>query len=117
MTIKHILKYLRRTRDYMLVYHCIKLLSLEYTNSNFQPGRNFRKSTFGFVFNLGGRVISWRSVKQSYIVDFIIEVEYITVSKATKEVFWLQKFLMGLGIVPLAVLSLVLFCDNNGMMA
>ena len=117
MTIKHILKYLRRTRDYMLVYHCIKLLSLEYTNSNFQSGRNFRKSTFGFVFTLGGRVISWRSVKQSYIVDFIIEVEYIIVSEATKEVFWLRKFLMGLGIVPLAVLSLVLFCDNNGMMA
>ena len=66
-----------------------QLLPLEYTNSNFQPGRNFRKSTFGFVFTLGGRVVSWRSVKQSYIVDFIIEVEYITVSEATKEVFWL----------------------------
>ena len=34
-TVKHIFKCLRRTRDYMLVYHCNELLPLRYMNLNF----------------------------------------------------------------------------------
>ena len=33
--IKHIIKYLKRTRDYMLVYHSDKLVFVGYTNSVF----------------------------------------------------------------------------------
>ena len=33
--VKHILKYLRRTRDYMLVYHGDDLAPIGYTNSDF----------------------------------------------------------------------------------
>ena len=32
--VKHILKYLRRTRDYMLVYHSKDLIPIGYTDSN-----------------------------------------------------------------------------------
>jgi hypothetical protein len=34
--VKHILKYLRRTRNYMLVYHNGDLIATGYTNSEFQ---------------------------------------------------------------------------------
>ena len=34
--IKYILKYLRRTKDYMLVYRCGDLIPIGYTNSYFQ---------------------------------------------------------------------------------
>ena len=33
--IKHILKYLRRTRDYMLVYRCEDLIPIRYIDSDF----------------------------------------------------------------------------------
>ena len=33
--VKHILKYLRRTKDYMLVYHCEDLIPIGYTDSGF----------------------------------------------------------------------------------
>ena len=65
--VKHILKYLRRTRDYLLVYRCKDLIPIGYTNSDFQSDLDFKKSTLGCVFTLGGGAISWRSVKQSYI--------------------------------------------------
>ena len=45
-----------------------------------------------------------------------MEVEYVVVSKVAKEVIWLQKFLIGLRVVPLVILSLVLFFDNNKAM-
>ena len=38
--VKYILKYLRRTRDYMLVYQADDLLPVGYTDSNFQSDRD-----------------------------------------------------------------------------
>ena len=64
--VKHILKYLRRTRNYMLVYQCEDLIPIGYTDSDFQLDLDFRKSTSGCVFTLGGGAISWMSVKLLY---------------------------------------------------
>ena len=61
--VKHILKYLQRTRDYMLVYWCEDLIPIGYTDSDFQSDLDFKKSTSGCVFTLGGGAITWRSVK------------------------------------------------------
>ena len=73
--VKHILKYLRRTADYILVYRCEDLIPIGYTDSDFQSDLDFRKSTSGCVFTLGGGAISWRSVKQSCIVNSTMEAE------------------------------------------
>ena len=45
IAVKHILKYLKRTKDYMLVYLGEDLTPLGYTDFNFQSDRNLRKST------------------------------------------------------------------------
>ena len=62
-TLKHILKYIRTTRDYMLVYWCEDLIPIGYTDSDFQSDIDFRKSTLGCVFTLRGGAINWKSVK------------------------------------------------------
>ena len=51
--VKHILKYLRRTRDYMLVYRCEDLIPIGYIDSDFQSDLDFRKSTSKMCFHLG----------------------------------------------------------------
>ena len=58
-----------------------------------------KRSTSGNVFTLGGRAISWRSVKQSCIVDSTMEAEYVATCEATKEAIWLKKFLYNLGVM------------------
>ena len=75
--VKHIFKYLRRMRDYMLVYHDESLESIGYTDFDFQSDIDFRKFTLGYVFTFRGGAISWRSVKQSNIADSTMEAEYI----------------------------------------
>ena len=42
----------------MLVYHCEDLIPNGCINSDFQSDLDFRKSTSGYVFTLGGGVIS-----------------------------------------------------------
>lgn len=54
VVVKHILKYLKRTRDYMRVYHCEDLTTTGYIDFDFQSDRDSRKSTSGYVYTLGG---------------------------------------------------------------
>ena len=53
IAVKHILKYLRRIKDYMLVYSSDNLNIQGYTDSNFQADRDSRKSTSCSMFTLG----------------------------------------------------------------
>ncbi|XP_075086295.1 secreted RxLR effector protein 161-like [Nicotiana tabacum] len=80
-SVKHIIKYLKRTRDYMLVYHLDDLVPIGYTDSNFQSDRDSRKSISGNVFTLGGGAITWRSIKQTCVADSTMEAEYVTASE------------------------------------
>ena len=54
IAVRHILKYLMRTRDYMLVYSGGDLNPIGYTDSNFQSDKASRKSTSSSIFTLGG---------------------------------------------------------------
>ena len=100
IAVKHILKYLRRTRNYMLVYSSQDLIPTGYTDSDFQSDKDTRKSTSGSVFTLGGGAIVWRSIKQSSTADSTMEAEYIATYEAAKEAVWLRKFFTNLEVVP-----------------
>ena len=113
IAVKHILKYLRRTRNHMLVYSSGDLNPIGYTDSDFQSDKDSRKSTSGSVFTLGGGAIIWRSTKQSSIADSTMEAEYIAACEAAMEAVWLRKFFIDLEVVPDMDKPLVLYCDNS----
>ena len=115
--VKHILKYLRRKRDYMLVYHGDELAPIGYTESDFQSDADLRKSTSGYIFALGGAAISWVSIKKSCIADSTTEAKYAAVSEVAKEAVWLRKFLMEFGVIAKVVDPMILYCDNSEAVA
>ena len=117
IAVKHILTYLRRTRDYMLVYSSGSLETIGYTDSDFQGDIDSRKSTSGYVFTLNGGAICWRSVKQTCAADSTTEAEYVAASEATKEAVWLKKFLLDLQVIPSADRPITLYCDISGAVA
>ncbi|KAL0553858.1 hypothetical protein IC582_007762 [Cucumis melo] len=115
--VKIVLKYLRRTRDYMLVYGAKDLILTGYTDSDFQTDKDSRKSTSGSVFTLNGGAVVWRSIKQGCIADSTMEAEYVAACEAAKEAVWLRKFLHDLEVVPNMNLPITLYCDNSGAVA
>ena len=117
VAVKHILKYLRRTRNYMLVYSGRDLIPIGYTDSDFQSDTDDRKSISGSVFTLGGGAIVWRSIKQSCVADSTMEAEYVAACEAAKEAVWLRKFFTDLEVVPDMEKPLSLYCDNSGAVA
>ena len=83
----------------MLVFHCEDLIPIVYTDSDFHSNLDFKKSTSCYVFTLGGKAISWRSVKQSCITDSTMEAEYVVACEVAKEVVWIKKFISYLGVM------------------
>ena len=101
----------------MLVYHGDELAPIGYTDFDFQLDADLRKSTSGYVFTLGGVVVSWRSIKQSCIDDSTMKAEYVVTLEASKETIWLRKFLMELGVIAKDVDHMILYYDISGDVA
>ena len=55
--VKHILKYLNRNMNFILVYSGEDLTPIGYIDLDFQSDKDSRKSTSGLVFTLGGGAI------------------------------------------------------------
>ena len=113
---KKVLKYLQGTKDHMLTYkRSYHLEVIGYTYSDFDGCVDTQKSTFGYVYLLAGRAISWKSAKQSVIVASTMEAEFVACFEATVQANWLQNFVYGLGIVDSIVKLLRIYCDNSAI--
>ncbi|KAL8064717.1 hypothetical protein ABFX02_01G109450 [Erythranthe guttata] len=115
--VKDILKYLRRTKDIVLVYGGAELKLEGFTDSSFQSDVDDSKSNSGFIFTLNGGAVCWKSSKQSTTADSTTEAEYIAASEAAKEGTWIRKFIQELGVIPDASDPVPLYCDNTGAVA
>ncbi|KAK6163847.1 hypothetical protein DH2020_000711 [Rehmannia glutinosa] len=90
---KRILRYLR-TRKFGIKYVKEKENELVgYTDSDWAGSLDDRKSTSGYVFCLGSKIISWASKKQKTISLSSAEVEYIAATDAACEAVWLRRIL------------------------
>ena len=68
-----------------------------YVYVDFAGDINNRKNTTGFVFTLGGTVISWASNLQKIVTLSTTKAEYVVATEAGKEMIWLHGFLDELG--------------------
>ncbi|KAL0367230.1 UNVERIFIED_CONTAM: Retrovirus-related Pol polyprotein from transposon TNT 1-94 [Sesamum radiatum] len=46
-----------------------------------------------------------------------MEVEYIAALEAAKEAVWMKNYIQKLGVIPGIAKPVVIFCDNNGVIA
>ncbi|PHU02316.1 hypothetical protein BC332_27567 [Capsicum chinense] len=92
MAMKRVLEYLKYTQEYALHYNKYPMVLEGYSDENWIIGSNEVKSINGYVFTIGGGVVSWKSSKQTYIARSTIESEFIALDKAGKEAEWLQNF-------------------------
>ena len=61
---KKVMRYLQRTKDFMLIYRKVDDLKVVgYSNADFGGCLDDRKSTSGYIFMMAGGAISWKSTK------------------------------------------------------
>nr|GEV94668.1 zinc finger, CCHC-type [Tanacetum cinerariifolium] len=115
--IQRVLKYLKKTMDYRLVYSGYPSVLEGYTDASWISNTKDNSSTNGWVFLLGGGLISWASKKQTCITGSKMESEFMALAAASKEAEWLKNLLLEipLWVKPMAPISI--HCDSAATLA
>nr|GEV88525.1 zinc finger, CCHC-type [Tanacetum cinerariifolium] len=102
------LKYLKKTLDYRLVYSGYPLVLKGYTDASWISKTKDNSSTSGWVFLLGGGVISWVSKKQTCITGSTMKSEFMALAAIGKEAEWLKNLILEipLWVKPMAPISI-----------
>ena len=69
-----------------------------------------RRSLTGYVFNVLGGCVSWKSNLQKVVALSSTEAEYMAATEAIKEAIWLKGFTQELGLKSE---NITVFCDNQ----
>jgi hypothetical protein len=71
----------------------------------------------GYVFMLAGAIVSWWSYKQTVLTKSTTEVELVALETTTNEVEWPRELLMDLPFIGKLVPPILMYCDNQSMLA
>lgn len=113
---KKVMRYLKRTKDYMLTYRRSNQLEITgYYNSNFVESQDSKRSTLGYIYMLAGGVVSLLSAKKTLTVSSIMAVEFIACYEASNHGILLRNIVIRLQIVEVIERPLKLYCDNKSV--
>ena len=93
--VKRILRYVKGTEDYGLLYKKgdLKGELIGFSDSDFAGDSHDRKSTSGHIFLFGGKAVSWSLQKQSIVALSSCEAEYIAATSATCQAVWMNRLI------------------------
>lgn len=91
--VKRIFRYIRGTLSLQLTYRGEFSNLQGYTDADWAGDHDTRRSTSGYIFNVGSGANSWSSKRQPTVALSSCEAEYMGQTQATKEAVWL-KFLL-----------------------
>ncbi|XP_058099853.1 secreted RxLR effector protein 161-like [Magnolia sinica] len=110
--VRRILRYVKGTIDLSLLYKkggACKIVG--YCDADYGGDHDTRRSTTGYVFNLGSGAISWCSKRQPTVSLSTTEAEYRTMTMTAQESTWLIQLMRDLhqpNDYPM-----ILHCDNQ----
>ncbi|XP_073120250.1 secreted RxLR effector protein 161-like [Henckelia pumila] len=100
--VQWLLRYLKGTKKLKLKYSKSTSNTCEvtgYCDSDYAADLDKRRSISGYVFIIGGNVVSWKSNLQSVVALSTTEAEYISLTEAVKEGIWITGFVTEMGLV------------------
>ena len=97
--VKRIFRYLRGTTHLGLLYGKSSETSdlIGYSDSDWGGDSNDYKSTTGYLFQIAGTAVTWKSKKQSCVALSTAEAEYMALSSAAQEAVWIRELISELG--------------------
>ena len=120
MAMKHLLRYIQGTKDYVLHFKRSSRHVNGYSDSNFKGCLDTGKSTSGYLVQIGTNTVSWSSRKQDTVALSTTEAEYVGLVNGVKEMEWVKAILghIGAGVGTDKVsITYQLHGDNQGALA
>lgn len=116
--VKRIFRYLKGSLKLQLTFRGpLQVLSV-YSDADWAGDHDTRRSTSGFLFNIGSGAISWSAKRQPTVALSSCEAEYMGQTQATKEAIWLKSLLAQLdSSLAKGVHAVIIHCDNQRAIA
>ncbi|RVW95711.1 Retrovirus-related Pol polyprotein from transposon TNT 1-94 [Vitis vinifera] len=115
--IGRVLGYLKNTKELSLQYSKFPIIIEGYSDASWISSVRDNLSTTGWVFTLGGGVVSWGSKKQTCISHSTMEAEFIALAATGKEVEWLKDLMMDIPFTANNVSTVSIHCDSQATLA
>lgn len=110
--VRRILRYVKGTIDFGLFYRKNRDFQIiGYCDADYAGCRDTRRSTTGYVFNLGSAAVSWCSKRQPTVSLSTAEAEYRAAAMAAQENTWLVQLMEDLHQPTSRATKL--YCDNQ----
>ncbi|GJU95118.1 zinc finger, CCHC-type containing protein [Tanacetum coccineum] len=100
-----------------LMYSGYPLVLEGYTDASWISNTKDNSSTSGWVFLLGGGVISWASKKQTCITDSTIEYELVALAAASNEAESLRNLILEIPLWSKPITPISIRCDSAATLA
>lgn len=109
--VKWLMRYIRGTTDMALTFKKSEVFEVKgYCDSDYASDLDRRRSITGYVFQVGGNTVSWRSGLQHIVALSTTEAEYMALVEATKEALWLKGITSEFGFEQKKA---EIFCDSQ----
>ncbi|GJT03884.1 hypothetical protein Tco_0838346 [Tanacetum coccineum] len=112
--IKRILRYIKGTLEYGVMYQARMGGLIGYTDSDYARDTDDRRSTSGYVFMLSNGAVSWLSKKQPIVTLSTTEAEFVAAAGCSSQAIWLMRVLEKLGCASKE--GVTIYCDNSSTM-
>ncbi|GJT03883.1 retrovirus-related pol polyprotein from transposon TNT 1-94 [Tanacetum coccineum] len=109
--IKRILRYIKGTLEYGVMYQARMGGLIGYTDSDYARDTDDRRSTSGYVFMLSNGAVSWLSKKQPIVTLSTTEAEFVAAAGCSSQAIWLMRVLEKLGCASKE--GVTIYCDNS----
>ena len=115
--VKRVFRYLRGSVNLRLTFRGDLKFLTGYSDADWAGDRNTRRSTSGYIFNVGSGAISWSSKQQPTVALSTCEAEYIGQTHAAKEAIWLKALIDQLNPENSSPMATIIYGDNQGAIA
>ena len=114
--VKRILRYLASTIDRGITYRRTSSLQpVGFADSDWGNNTDDRRSITGYMFNMSGAPVAWKSRAQTTVALSSCEAEYMAAADCVKELMWLKNLM---GDLKLGLqLPITQYSDNQGAIA
>src|SRR4051812_37190983 len=111
--LERVMRYLNGTMSYGIHYSGHPAVLEGYCDANWISDVDELYATSGYVFLLGGGVVSWMSCKQTILTRSTMEAELAALDTTSVEAEWLRELLMDLPMVEKPLPASLMNCDNQ----
>ena len=115
--VERVMRYLKRTITHGLHYSTYPAVLEGYSDADWNTLSDDSKATSGYVFNIAGGAVSWKSKKQTILAQSTMESEIIALVGASEEAAWLRDLLSEIPLWEKPIPAILIHCDSTAAIA